>query len=288
MSRIDRISVVIATALGVVTGIGATIGVVAASGADGGGVPPNPMPPVASTDVPNNYAGRAVEPHGPALRSKEAIARVSGGAGMQGVHVERSADGVLEIHVKAGSRDQGLGLHATWIATLAQGALAELERTSQPLLSDVLGEVETVLDLPTGPYNEGGGHGFVASGQVFAAQADQRTDQRIRDDLAAAAAKFDLDVVSTEVLRPLGPAPHIVLRLRRLPDDLGWTIDDLRRALDPEPSAYEGLSLEIRSPDGTPLIAGTSSNRLGMGGLWFAPGEDERFHAVHGHLLSQQ
>jgi len=44
----------------------------------------------------------------------------------------------------------------------------------------------------------------------------------------------------------------------------------------------EGLLIELDDSHGQPLLQSGVAYRTGEGGLWFAPGQDARFGAVHG------
>jgi hypothetical protein len=46
----------------------------------------------------------------------------------------------------------------------------------------------------------------------------------------------------------------------------------------------EGILIELYDPDGQPLLQSGVAYRTGSGGLWFAPGQDERFGAIHGGM----
>lgn len=44
----------------------------------------------------------------------------------------------------------------------------------------------------------------------------------------------------------------------------------------------EGVLIQLDNPAGKPLLISGVAYRTGEGGLWFAPGQDERFGALHG------
>jgi hypothetical protein len=90
-----------------------------------------------------------------------------------------------------------------------------------------------------------------------------------------------LNVVSVDVLHPLGPAVAVVVELSR-DTKVTWTIDELREAISGDPRAYEGVYVEIRSEAGEPLLKAGVAYRTGLGGLWFAEGQDDVFGATHG------
>ena len=265
-------------AVGVVVGAASAAGIVAAN--DGDPTPP-PDPQAQSGDVPANSAGSSLDDRGPGLPADEAIDKVTAGVGKD-VTIKATVSGPLEVHVSTPSLEGPGEVEATWTAGLALGALADLERTSQRSYGDVLGDTVIKADLPSGTVDLEGGHGLVAAGQVFAAQRDHRADDEIIASLTDSAARLDLKVVSIDVRHPLGPAPRIVLQQNGATDKPGWTVDELRDALAGNPVEYEGMYVEVRSPEGEPLLAAGTSYRTGLGGLWFAPGQDEVFGAKHG------
>jgi len=275
----DKRGTIAALTLGLLVGTGTTIGIVAASSDDN--TPPT-IPTAKPTDTPMNYTGQPLLGRGRGLDRATAVKRVTDAPGLNHVSIEQTKPDTLSVHVKTDTLEGTGDVRATWQAELAIGAVGELERTDQKALSDILTESTITADLPGSNVDLGNGHGFVAAGQNFAAQAANRSDRSIIQTLQAAAKKFDLSVVSTEILRPLGPAPSIVLQLNADTEKLDWNIDDLRTAFAGDPIQYEGLYVELRSTDGTPLIATGMAYRTGIGGTWFAPGQDERFGANHG------
>jgi hypothetical protein len=66
---------------------------------------------------------------------------------------------------------------------------------------------------------------------------------------------------------------------------IDWTIDELRDAVAGRPTEVEGVLIELDDPGGQPLLQSGASYRDGLGGLWFAPGQDDRFGAQHGEYL---
>jgi hypothetical protein len=63
---------------------------------------------------------------------------------------------------------------------------------------------------------------------------------------------------------------------------IDWTIDELRTDLVGESPDVEGVFIELGDSHGQPLLQSGVAYRTGEGGLWFAPGQDARFGAVHG------
>jgi hypothetical protein len=154
--------------------------------------------------------------------------------------------------------DQADDLYAVWLGGLERGAVADRMRDDEEVTADV-----------------------IDGGQVFHSPSDDDLEARVE----AAARKFGLQLLSVEVMHPLESAISVKFAL---PEDgeLTWTIDDLRDAVAGSPSSVEGVFIEIDSPSGKSLIRTSSSYRTGEGGLSFAPGQDDRFGALHGHLGS--
>lgn len=169
---------------------------------------------------------------------------------------------------------------ANWNAELAVGAAAQLSVTNQTALDQVLSSAVAV-----GPDTKGAdatvdlGVGGVAMNQVF----DSPSDDDLTSHVDEVAERYGLTVSSVEVLHPLESALAVTFVV---PPDAksDWTIDDLRTALVGAVPDVEGVLIQLNSPDGSTLVQASSSYRTGSGGLWFAPGQDSRFGAVHGGL----
>ncbi|MDQ6523054.1 hypothetical protein RB608_05555 [Nocardioides sp. LHD-245] len=264
---------------GLVIGAASAVGVVSAAN-DDDRYDPSARQQVQPGDVPMNYSGAPLRRRGASIPQDDAIESVVAGLGKRVSFTDRP-DGPLEVHVTTPSLEGPNDVRTTWTAELALGALAELRRTNETSYAEVLGDTKIKADLPLETLDLDGGHGFVATGQVFAAQADRRSDEAIESSLTDQARKFGLEVIAVDVLRPLGPAPIVILRTRGADKAPGWTMDNLRDALAGSPLDYEGIYIELRAPDGTPLVAAGTSYRTGVGGLWFEPGHDETFGATH-------
>jgi hypothetical protein len=232
--------------------------------------------------------GLAVAAHGPARAGDEAISQVL--EGMSGTEV-RSAS-LMEaragspttgpwVNVRVDS-DQGDDLYAVWLGGLVQGAVADRMRDDEETTADVIGggQVEAT-DHSGEPVTIKLGTGSIRGGQVF----DSPTDDDLEARAEAAAKRFGLELLSFKVTHPLESAIAVKFAL---PEDgeLSWTIDDLRDAVAGSPSSVEGVFIEIDTPSGKSLIRTGTSYRTGEGGLSFAPGQDDRFGALHGHLGS--
>lgn len=172
------------------------------------------------------------------------------------------------------------GVEANWLGALAQGAVADLMRRGEPTTQAVIGGGEVV-----GPNNSGQsvstvlGTGFIAGGQQFASPNDGLLRSRINE----VALTFGLKVRALTILHPLESAISVSFTV---PDNakVSWTIDQLRAAVEGTPRTVEGSLIQLYSTSGELLLSSGAAYRTGLGGLSFAPGQDERFSAMHGHL----
>jgi hypothetical protein len=252
--------------------------------------PADPPSPLEATGKPMNVGGPIVQP-GVGLPLDEAIGQVLARPGMAPmtkisvVHAPVSGADAnlpwLTIDVTTDSPSKSGQLETTWLAALAEGAIAELHHTDETATNQVIGGDTINAVLPnTTVARLDGGEGYVATGQTFS--ASDLTDDQIIRSASATLQQFHLKPVDIHVLRPLAPALYVVVQLPNATGDPGWTLDELRHALTGTPVAYEGTYIEIQSPNGDPLIAGGTAYRAGLGGLWFAHGQDDRFGASHG------
>jgi hypothetical protein len=171
----------------------------------------------------------------------------------------------------------------TWNAAMIQGATAERMRSDETTLADVLGDARIMLDLPDGKqmHLDPATMGSIAAGQRFGAVGDQPGDKQLTADAQAVLARFGLTASCIEIRHPLGAA--LVVQASIADDaSIDWTIDGLRSALEGPDHNYEGLLISLTSPDGAPRLVAAAAYRTGLGGLWFADGQDARFGAVHG------
>jgi hypothetical protein len=165
-----------------------------------------------------------------------------------------------------------------WHANLAAGAYTELVHTDEAAYSEL---IESALAI--GPDADGSeasaplGTGAARLGQQF----NSPTDDDLTAHLTDVARRFGLKVVDLQILHPLESAVSLALVV---PDgaEIAWTIDDLSVALFGKSPNVEGDLIALRSPKGEALLRRTAAFRVGSGSLWFAPGQDERFGAVHG------
>jgi hypothetical protein len=217
------------------------------------------------------------------LSADEAVSRVSASLGSPLVQrIELINDpsdnpgGLPWVQVRM-NPSRGEDVERVWLGELVEGAVAELMHTNQSHLNQVLGGGQ-VLDGRTqgDPGATSLGMGSAPSGQHY----DSPSDEALRERVIAVATKYDLNVSSVEILHPLDSALAITLTV---PDgDVPWTIDQLGDELDGGRNELEGLFIQLNSPDGQALLRTSTAARVQGGGVWFAPGQDERFGLVHG------
>jgi hypothetical protein len=166
-----------------------------------------------------------------------------------------------------------------WLASLAQGAVADLMRESQLTTQDVVsGSRFTTNDADGKSISIPLGIGSVAGGQDFGSQSDTQLTDHIR----RVAAQFNLGVKDLQILHPLSTAYSAVFVVDDNSGTPTWTVDDLRNALDGTPRNVEGSFLTLVSESGSTLLESGAAYRTGRGLLSFASGQDERFGALHG------
>jgi hypothetical protein len=165
-----------------------------------------------------------------------------------------------------------------WLADLAVGAVAERSHSGQAVANDIIASATAV-----GP-GAGGtsvttslGVGAVRLGQVFGSPSDSALRAHVSD----VAESHGLVVADLQILHPLESALQVTFVV---PNGarIDWTIDQLRNELVGESPDVEGVLIELDDSQGQPLLESGVAYRTGEGGLWFAPGQDVRFGAVHG------
>lgn len=169
------------------------------------------------------------------------------------------------------------GVSEVWLGQLIEGAVGELVRTSnQKTLAEVLGaEVVTPTrsgHLVTTPL----GMGYSPLGHDFHSPSDAALRQRV----AEVADRYGLTVDGTDVLHPLDSALAVTFTVPSGP--VSWTLYQLTNDLLGSPVDLEGLSVQLNSPSGRPLLRVANGERAKGGGGWFVPGQAERFGLEHG------
>lgn len=207
--------------------------------------------------------------------SAERVLRGLGGTNVRGLEARPSRAGLVVTVALAQNND---GVTNAWLAGLAVGALGERMHTNQAVINDEIASATAV-----GPRRNGAqvtsnlGLGAVSLGQVF----DSPSDAILRSRVNAVARKFGLKVSNLSILHPLESALRVTFVVPGSAT-VHWTIDQLRAALVGAPPDVEGILIELDNAAGQPLLRSGVAYRTGEGGLWFAPGQDVRFGALHG------
>jgi hypothetical protein len=152
-----------------------------------------------------------------------------------------------------------------WLGNLITGALRDelFAASLKPLRSSV---VSLVLSDGSEVASAGGGIGAVTPGQIFSAA----TDAQITAQLDSAAQAAGLHIDSLSIVRADQPAPAVVATTSD-PNGAAVDPDAVLTALFGPPGTYEGEYLELRAPDGTPVLVQGSAFRTGVGQRWVNP-----------------
>lgn len=230
------------------------------------------------TGDPVTYAsGQATSPD--SLSAPDATTLVmknlSGEPQLTGITTKSTPSG-LEVVVTLTQNDDRVP--DVWLADLAVGAVAERSHSGPAVANDVIASATAV-----GPGKGGDsvttylGVGAVRLGQVFGSPSDAA----LTDHVADVAKSHGLTVGDLQILHPIESALRVTFVV---PDGakIDWTIDQLRTELVGESPNVEGVFLELDDSQGQPLLQSGVAYRTGEGGLWFGPGQDARFGAVHG------
>lgn len=230
---------------------------------------------------PGSYA-TASDSHGRGINPPDAAADVA--KRLRGTRVGSVAVVTAPIEAKTSSlpwvkvqTDLPKSVYSVWLASLAQGATADLASSTQERTADVVGGGELVSREDDGSTQVTQlGSGSVAARQDFSSPSDAELEVRAQ----AVANRFGLTLNSVHVFHPLSSAVAVDLTVPDGP--VSWTIDQLRAALEGSPQDIEGSFVRLRSPAGVELLESGTAYRTGAGGLSFAPGQDTRFSATHG------
>ena len=178
----------------------------------------------------------------------------SGAADRDGlwVHVEIAADAPAPVERMEGE----------WEAALLVGAVADRTAGDGLLASVIKGLIVDRL-APDGTINSGWEptKSGVAAGQRFPAPGD---DRHIREVVTAILSQFAMQPVSIEVLHPLDAALKVVATIETL-EAMNGRLAQLQSVLTGTPIQYEGVYLEVRLPDGSPIAVLSTAFRTGRG-----------------------
>jgi hypothetical protein len=216
------------------------------------------------------------------LTASEAVHRVLASLGdpmVQGAEVVKDPKDLdcrypcLRVRLNSNA---GRGVREDWLGEMVVGAVGELMRTDQKMLSEVLaGEI---LDRTSNGQvvTTALGSGYVRLGRDY----HSPSDADLRERVTSVANKYGVRLSSLQVLHPLDSALAVTFAVPDGPVD--WTHDDLSNDLAGSPADIEGIFLQLDSPTGRPLFRSAFAYRFNGGIGWFAPGQDERFGFNHG------
>lgn len=270
----------------VAAGILATGGIAVASAVSGSAPAPyhSPEPSVvavgAHQGTPAAYASVAGGPRLP-LTADAATSQVTSALSSEQQLVSlttRSTSSGMEVVVNLTHNDGSVA--DVWLADLAVGAVCELVHSDQAVASDLVSNATA-----TGPGANGDtvttslGVGAVELGEVFNSPSEATLETHVAD----VASNYGLTVSNLRILHPLESALSVTFTV---PSNakVDWTIDQLRTAVVGSSPDVEGVFIELVDSNGQTLLESGASYRTGEGGLWFAPGQDERFGALHGGI----
>jgi hypothetical protein len=241
------------------------------------GGPSTPLASLSANAVASSASAStiAVANAAPSDAAARVMRDLSGEPQLAGLTTKSTPSG-LEVAVTLTRNDDGVP--DVWLADLAVGAVAERSHSDQAVANDLVASATAV-----GPGKGGDavtthlGIGAVRLGQVFGSPSDSALISHV----AKVAEDHGLSVADLQILHPLESA----LSVKFVVADgatIDWTIDELRTDLVGESPDVEGVLIELDDAHGQPLLQSGAAYRTGGGGLWFAPGQDARFGAVHG------
>jgi len=211
----------------------------------------------------------------PNAAAAQVMRGLSGEPQLAGITTTSTPSG-LEVAIMLTRNDDGVP--DVWLADLAVGAVGELVHSDQAVANDLISSATAVGPGDGGdPITTYLGVGAVRLGQVFGSPSDSTLAARVAD----VAKRYGLEVADLQILHPLESALRVTFVVPK-GATIDWTIDALGTALVGTSPDVEGVLIELDDSDGQPLLQSGVAYRTGEGGLWFAPGQDERFGAVHG------
>jgi hypothetical protein len=174
------------------------------------------------------------------------------------VHLETAGDG----------SDPVLPMEADWEASLLLGAMAD-RTTSDGYLSSVIKGlvIDDIASDGTATTAWQPTNNDIVAGQRFQPPGD---DPEIERMTTATLTQFGLEPVSITVLHPLDAALTVITILRS-PEAMNGRLAELQTILTGTPIQYEGVYLEVRLPDGSPIAKLATAFRGGRGSQWERP-----------------
>lgn len=159
-------------------------------------------------------------------------------------------------------------IRASWEGSLVQGAIAEQLAGGEDTSTGLAGATFRV-HLPDGTVRTiDAGAGQVRKGQVFS-HLDPAGQEAARVEVQKALRSFGLEPVSISFFTYQDDAVEIVCEV-----PAGGELRDfelLRQTLTGSPASYEGVYLEVRDSDGSPIAASATAFRTGAGSQWVDP-----------------
>ena len=150
------------------------------------------------------------------------------------------------LHIEVASENQ---MEGQWEATLLAGAVADRTAGKRFLASVIKGyTVDYVPSDGSEPTDQTTNELDVA-GERFRPPGDDSEIKRVTTDTLA---RFGAQPVSIEVLHPLDVALKVVATIAT-PEAMNGRLAQLQTALIGTPIQYEGVYLEVRLPDGSPI-----------------------------------
>jgi hypothetical protein len=174
----------------------------------------------------------------------------------------------LDITVAADGRALVQGLEGDWEAALLLGAVADRTTRDGHMASEIKGW--TVEHVPAGETDESlwePTNNSMVPHQKFLPPGDDAEIKRTVDD---ALARYNLEALSVDVLHPLDTAIKVIAIIDS-PEAMNGQLSQLQTELTGTPIQYEGVYLEVRLPDNSPIAVLASAFRDGSGTQWVRP-----------------
>jgi hypothetical protein len=181
----------------------------------------------------------------------------------------RAAPGALDgpwVHLRIrGQADDQSAILGSWQANLLVGDLREemhAADSAHPLFGEAIkliaSDGHTVRTIDTNI-------GDIAYGQDFSTSSPAQIESAIK----AGCQSIGVSVQAFTVFQGLDPAPAVVVRTAD-PDSYLQNVGANERAIFGDPTAYEGVYLEVQDSSGKPVMISSSSFRTGIGQTWIA------------------
>ena len=188
-----------------------------------------------------------------------------------GVHVVVTADGPSPAQQMEGDWEAALLVGAVADRTTADGHMASVIKAYVVDHTDSDGTTTPGLWQPT--------NDSIVGGQKFEPPGDDREIERTVTETLAG---YGMAPVSIDVLHPLDTAVKVIATIDSA-DAMNGRLGELQTVLTGTPAQYEGVYLEVRLPDSSPIAVLATSFRTGRGSQWVRPDlEDSLGGPAHG------